>query len=228
MATKFCRSIPFHDTQRTGVELQRYLLKKFDKSRVSVDVKPRRIPIGVRLMLELDDMIILLLGAPSKIPTLQDRLEGITRLEKLIFLLERESGYKDLIDEETEFHAYNFGPFSAQVYKAVDYLSAYGLLDDSAKLTPNDEDAWERIQVIDDVPSDPYIARIFTLTEDGREYYNALVAEIDSHGHDLDELSRFKERYGSLPLRQLIRYVYKQYPDTTTQSLIRDEVMRYG
>ena len=72
-----------------------------------------------RLCLKLDDMIILLLGAPSKIPTLQDRLEGITRLEKLIFLLERETDYSDLIDKETEFHAYNFGPFSAQVYKAV-------------------------------------------------------------------------------------------------------------
>lgn len=179
-------------------------------------------------MLELDDMIILLLGAPSKIPTLQDRLEGITRLEKLIFLLERETDYSDLIDKETEFHAYNFGPFSAQVYKAVDYLSAYELLDDSARLAPNDEDAWERIRVIDDIPSDPYVARLFTLTEDGKRYYDALVEELKEHGHDIDKMTQFKQKFAALPLRQLIRYVYNKYPDTTSQSLIRDEVMRNG
>ena len=40
---------------------------------------------------EVDDAIVLILGAPTKAPALKDRLEGITRLEKLVFLLEKET-----------------------------------------------------------------------------------------------------------------------------------------
>ena len=179
-------------------------------------------------MLELDDMVIVLMGAPSNLPTLEDRLEGITRLEKLIFLLQRETNYSALLTEDPEFRPFNFGPFSARVYKAVNYLSAYGLIEDSAEIAQSDEDMWEQLHVIEDGHRDPYATRIFTLTEDGKRYYEALVSELKEHGHDISEMIQFKQKFGSLPLRQLIRYVYNTYPDTTTQSLIRDEVMRNG
>ena len=35
--------------------------------------------------IEVDDAIVMILGAPSDAPTLQGRIEGITRLEKLVF-----------------------------------------------------------------------------------------------------------------------------------------------
>ncbi len=44
-----------------------------------------------KVELEVDDVIVLLLGAPSKAPALQNRIEGVTRLEKLIFLLKQET-----------------------------------------------------------------------------------------------------------------------------------------
>ena len=72
------------------------------------------------------------------------------------------------------------------------------------------------------------VARLFTLTEDGKRYYDALVEELKEHGHDIDKMTQFKQKFAALPLRQLIRYVYNKYPDTTSQSLIRDEVMRNG
>lgn len=179
-------------------------------------------------MLELDDLVIVLIGAPSNLPTLENRLEGITRLEKLIFLLQQETDYSELLTEDPEFRPFNFGPFSARVYKAVNYLSAYGLIEDSAEIAQSDEDMWEQLRVIEDGPSDPYATRIFTLTEDGKKYYQSLVSELEEHGHDIGEMAQFKQRFASLPLRQLIRYVYNKYPDTTSQSLIRDEVMRSG
>ena len=44
--------------------------------------------------LETDDAIVLLLGAPSS-KERQGYLEGVTRLEKLVFLLKRETPARD-------------------------------------------------------------------------------------------------------------------------------------
>ena len=42
----------------------------------------------------------------------------------------------------------------------------------------------------------------------------------------LQELvERFKQRFATLPLRQLIRYVYQRYPDYTDKSLIRKDIL---
>jgi hypothetical protein len=126
--------------------------------------------------LEVDDAIVLLLGAPSKQPRQSDRLEGITRLEKLVFLLERETSMRDLLTEKPEFIAYNFGPFSTKVYQAVDTLEAARLITDSAASPASEAETWESFAAIDDAPpDDPYTTRDFQLTERGRRYYDALV-----------------------------------------------------
>jgi uncharacterized protein len=173
---------------------------------------------------EVDDAIVLLLGAPSKLPQLADRMQGVTRLEKLIFLLERETSLRDLLTEKPEFIAYNFGPFSTKVYQAVDTLQAAGLITDSAASTPSEEDSWESYAAIDDSPlDDPYATRDFKLTQRGRRYYDALVKQLPPEA--VQELSQLKARFGSLPLRQLVRYVYERYPAYTERSLIRDEII---
>lgn len=63
---------------------------------------------------EVDDAIVLLLGAPSDRSKTADRIEGITRLEKLLFLLNQEADVSDLLTEDPEFHSHNFGQFSAK------------------------------------------------------------------------------------------------------------------
>jgi hypothetical protein len=119
--------------------------------------------------LEIDDAIVLVLGAPSKSDKLRGRLEGITRLEKLIFLLERETSADQWLAEKGEFIAYNFGPFSTKVYQAVDMLSAAQIINDSGELTDNKEDSWERKNLIGESSEgvDPYITRDFELTDRG-------------------------------------------------------------
>jgi hypothetical protein len=174
--------------------------------------------------LEIDDAIVLLLGAPSKSPRMRDRLEGITRLEKLIFLLERESRAARWLSERGDFVPHNFGPFSKKVYQEIDTLVAAGLVEDSAVPASNQDDAWESTHVIGEKPADPYATRNFTLTADGRRYYSALLGELPREAEDT--LSEFKGRFGSIPLRQLIRYVYERYPEQTTRSIIRDDVLQ--
>ena len=176
--------------------------------------------------LEVDDLIVLLLGSPTSKPALDGRISGITRLEKLIFLLEHESSLKDYMCEDTGFEAYNFGPFSAAVYKAVDSLSAYGLIEDTGSINSSNEDSWEQIRVIGVARPDPYATRDFKLTDRGRLYYDAISAEIPDEG--IEELTRLKEQFGAIPLRQLVRYVYQGYPTMTHKSIIREDILGNG
>lgn len=173
--------------------------------------------------IEVDDAIVLILGAPSDAPALQGRVEGITRLEKLVFLLERESEIGSLLTEDPAYRADNFGPFSVKVYQAVETLAAADLIKDSAELSQSTEDAWETSQIVG-TETDPYSTRNFTLTARGERYYRALIRELPRDAEAL--LAQFKTRFAPLPLRQLIRYVYTKYPDFTHKSLIKGDILQ--
>lgn len=171
---------------------------------------------------EVDDAIVLVLGAPTKVPGLKDRLEGITRLEKLIFLLEMEPEVGRLLTEKPDFKPHHFGPFSAAIYQAVEILKAAGLLEETGRLSESPEDSWESANLIlgDDAE---YATRDFSLTEKGRSYYQALAAELPKHA--VRAASKLKDQFGALPLRQLIRYVYEGYPRFAERSIIREKIL---
>jgi hypothetical protein len=176
-------------------------------------------------LIETDDLVVLLLGAPdtSDRPTRpRGRLEGVTRLEKLVFLIEKE-WEPSWLDEDAGFRSDKFGPFSSKIYTAVDTLVAAGLLEDSRALGQSTEDSWEMKNIIGDPFSDPYATRNFELTEKGLRYYDALLKELPE---DVEEqLSAFKRRFASIPLRQLVRYVYENHAEYTDKSLIRDDIL---
>lgn len=177
-------------------------------------------------ILEIDDAIVLLLGASTRNPRLTPgHLEGITRLEKLIFLLERETAAQSWLSEDADFRPYNFGPFSSKVYQAVDMLAAAQIIDDSGTNAKTQEDSWERDNVIGAISpeSNPYVTRDFKLTDRGWRYYTVLLEQLPNGA--IDELEDFKTRFAALPLRQLVRYVYQRYEDFTTRSVIRDEIL---
>lgn len=174
--------------------------------------------------LETDDAIVLVLGAPGG----KERpgyVEGVTRLEKLIFLLERETPVQDWITEKADFTPYRFGPFSSQVYQAADTLAAAGMIRDSASEAADVEDRWESLTALmDERDVDPYTTRTFELTERGQRYYRALISELPPEAENV--LQDFKTRFARRPLRQLVRYVYERYPEFTDQSEIRDDILR--
>lgn len=174
--------------------------------------------------LETDDAIILLLGAPGSGKERPGYLEGVTRLEKLIFLLERETPARDWMTEKADFRSWRFGPFSSKIYEAADTLAAAGMIRDSASKAGNVEDRWESLTALmDDRDVDPYTTRTFELTDRGQKYYNALLQELPPDAEKV--LGDFKSKFGRLPLRRLVRYVYERYPQFTDRSEIRDEIL---
>lgn len=178
--------------------------------------------------IEIDDAIVLLLGSPGHPGTRAGEIKGITRLEKLIFLLERETSSSKWLQQKADFEPYNFGPFSQKIYQAVDTLAAAELIEDSASLAADSADSWEQRELIggrggSGAGGNPYTTRDFQLTARGWRYFEALKEEMNDSS--LVELADFKSKFAYLPLRQLIRYVYSRYREFTTKSVIRDEVL---
>lgn len=108
------------------------------------------------------------------------------------------------------------------MYLAVDLLATVGLVSDTAAASSSTEDTWES-DVVLGINPDPYATRDISLTDLGRKYYRSLIDELPE-GTDA-EISELKNRFGSIPLRQLVRYVYERYPEFTDKSQIRDSIL---
>lgn len=173
--------------------------------------------------LEVDDTIVLLLGAPSKYGHLNNRINGITRLEKLVFLIEQAGDLDAFLAETAEFEPYNYGPFSRKVYQAVETLEAYGLLVEENAYAETSDDSWESEEIIGFEEPVNYSERRFVLTDRGRKYYQSLISDLPAGLPR--QVGALKDRFGALPLRQLLRFVYLQFEEFTTRSVIKDDIL---
>ncbi|WP_141989928.1 hypothetical protein [Rhodoglobus vestalii] len=173
---------------------------------------------------DVDDAVILLVGSDPGPRERQGQIRGITRLEKLVFLLERETSAGGAMTESADFEPYNFGPFSQKVYQALTTLTAAGLLNDTAETSASNEDQYEIAQIVgvDAAPAE-YSTRDFELTELGRDYFAVLTRELPKV--TVSEAADLRKRFAGWSLRQLVRYVYERYDDYTKNSLIREDIL---
>jgi len=184
---------------------------------------------STEIQLDPEDIILLLLEANEKLLG-KYALGGVTRLEKLLFLLQKESDFEK-IGSFYEFTAHNFGPFSKEVYEALDFLEGFELIQVKecvhSSYYANVGEALLLQEVsegeVDEVTTGNAIGateKLFTLTEDGRKVAQKLRQTIEGRRpKDIEELNGIIRRYGKLPLNQLIRYVYRQYPEMTVKSV---------
>jgi hypothetical protein len=172
---------------------------------------------------EVDDAVVLMLGADPGPRERRGEVRGITRLEKLVFLLEKETDAAKVMTEAADFEAYNFGPFSRKVYRAIDMLSAAGLVEDSAELSRSNDDQIEAGRVIGQEATAPYSTRDFKLTDLGAQYYDALLEDLPRSV--VEQAAHLRQRFAGWPLRDLISYVYRNYDSYTENSLIRDDIL---
>ena len=168
------------------------------------------------------DLILLLLHAPTRWPQAQDRINGVTRLEKLLFLLNQECKQARFVDEPFKFVPYHYGPYSKEVYEAVELLEEAGLLTEHRQLTEFDLDRAEELLYSDTATEISY-ERQFILTVDGKEIASYLAK---SYQHLHKQIASLKDQYAGLILEELVYRVYHKYPEFTTRSTIRDRVVR--
>ncbi len=167
------------------------------------------------------DLVLLLLGADTSVLTARDQIHGITRLEKLLYLAHRETKVAGYVDGSFKFKPYDYGPYSKEIYEAVELLEEAGLLREKRVFEGRSLDELEELDTSGEGREG--VERRFELTDRGK----AVAKMLSGQQPDvINSLSQIKDKYAGMPLRALIRYVYSVYPEDATQSKIRDEVLR--
>lgn len=185
--------------------------------------------VPLELQLDPEDIILLLLEANEKLLG-KRAVGGVTRLEKLLFLLQRETNFERM-DSFYEFAAHNFGPFSKEVYESIDFLEGCGLIQVRERTHSSYYSSVGEILLHQEISEGEdeeapegdaagVTEKLFILTKNGRKVADKLRQTIEERRpKDLEELNGIVRRYANLPLNQLIRYVYRKYPKMTVKSI---------
>jgi hypothetical protein len=182
------------------------------------------------------DLLLLLLGVDGP-KAISKRLGGITRLQKLLFLLDQEE-HVIPSGEGFMFEAYKAGPYSSKLYDDLEFLENLELIGkrvaaesteaQAAEIDFTFENLIEPDPETDDSSGpapDAYEEYLYFLTPKGREKIQQLLAD---HSYEplVDSIRRIKSRYGQYSLSDLLYHVYTKYPDMTTESEIKEKVLR--
>lgn len=186
------------------------------------------------------DLVMLVIGLGVD-DELNDSLGGITRLQKYLFLLDREAAVQADRDG-FRFEPYKAGPYSAKVYDDLEFLENLGLLQSQVTGSATEEEAAEveRLSIGDlfGTPSasgmgssaEDTVApeeRRFFLTDPGVAHVKRLL-DNPEYRPVVDAVRRVKSRFAGHSLDDLLFYVYTKFPEMTTESEIRTKVLRRG
>lgn len=178
----------------------------------------------------LDVLLMLLYASDGN--RLQAPINGITRLDKLMFLVSRFEEFEPLFREDYEFIPYNFGPFATELLDDVEALKGQGLVQyekrnpQSASETRDAEIIDEETGEFDDneVTWDMYSCEIYSLTPAGAEIAGKIFAGASKEQQEI--VTKVKTSFNNKSLTGLLRYVYRTYPVYAKRSLIREKILR--
>ncbi len=183
------------------------------------------------------DLIMVLLYAKGPNKIIAEPIPGRTRLMKMIYLFKKEVWKQfeldKVIDQSAlpDFRAYDYGPFSDNVYadleflRDIDFIRVKALSDDEA----SEEEAesyryWQINANVDPDPTSSYNDEEFSLTDLGREFVEETFRDklTKQRWEILDE---FKRRCTETSLKALLKYVYTKYPEDAEKSKIKKAVL---
>jgi len=179
------------------------------------------------------ELVLLLVGCDA-MGQPNDSVAGITRLQKLLFLLEKEA--RVVPDGDGfEFIPYKAGPYSSTLYDDLELLENLGFLEGTVVAEATGEEAAEvdRLNFEDlmgdgdaDSHPDAYEERQFCLTRQGREVVESLLND-GTLSAAVEGIRTIKSKYAHYSLLDLLQYVYTKYPGMTQASEILDKVRRH-
>ncbi len=199
------------------------------------------------------EMLLLLIGLDES--SVQHSLGGITRIQKLLYLLDTEEKIHPA-GEGFNFEAYKAGPYSSRIYDDLEFLEnlnfikrskssdqgddlGTGALSTSA-VTSDPEQAevdlsFEELMGPEDVmapgpdeiapTADSYEDTRYALTEEGKKKVEELVSRRE-YKPFVDGIRKVKSRFAKYSLNDLLYYVYTRHPEMTTESEIKEKVLR--
>ncbi len=133
------------------------------------------------------------------------RIVGKTKLQKLMFLIEKEKPEGYQIDEDYDFEPHLFGPYSPAVLKDEEILQLYGWVQE------------KQLQIVLDSGEVINTAK-YEITQEGRDFVTRAI--LRRHPELEKIIEKIVEQFGSLPTNKLLRHVYEKYPEFTTKSVL--------
>lgn len=184
------------------------------------------------------DIILLLLYSPGYTNEINEPIAGRTKITKMLFLFEKELAKKFKLNQITgnenifKFEAWNYGPMSKTIFKDLDFLKNIGFIRNNTDI-PNNlliEEVDEYNHYIEEFADEDdslteFKNEVFKLTEKGEQFvqdknkYKSLTEEQKKY------LKEFKTKLNRASLRDILKYVYTTYPDYTSKSLIKKQVL---
>jgi predicted DNA binding CopG/RHH family protein/uncharacterized protein YwgA len=167
----------------------------------------------------IKDLMVLLLHSTSNRG--DDAIRGVTRLQKLVFVIEQQ-----LAAQRSHFYAFNYGPFNEEVNDAAEALRLAGFLRGTKPTTPGPPSFDDMMATAagrqgprdqdDDVEE-------FSLSENG----HAAAERLRKSNRAYQQLyARIGELRKEWDTADLVERVYQTYPKYAEKSLIRDKVAR--
>lgn len=192
-------------------------------------------------------LLMLLLGLDARGSVSEDGVGGITRLQKLLFLLWKEAGIQE-VDRGFQFTPYKAGPYSRKLYDELELLENLGFIRSEVQGQATEAEAaeiedlsFEQLMGDDAAPfhdvatrsragtADSFEERRFTLTSQGVEAVKNLLNAPDTKPF-VEGIRKIKSKFANYSLQDLLYHVYTNYEKEgwTSESEIRDMVMRKG
>ena len=182
------------------------------------------------------DYLLLLLYINGKEP-----IKGSVRLTKMMFLFNEQivpvlkrNGLES--EKLPEFIAYNYGPFSKDLYEQVDLFTGIGFMQ-VRDLNENEE-----MSGVDNIVEKEFVDECYEDDEETKSensYREYCITDIGSGFVEsellgkltysqLGLLRQYKKKITEMTMKQLLHYVYTRYPQYAEKSLIKDEVLGNG
>jgi uncharacterized protein YwgA len=177
-------------------------------------------------------LLMMLLAAEGAQKQPAEPVQGTTRLQKLLFLVENEARVKPDVGKDYDFEAWKFGPVSKELYDDLEKLENLGFLESEPVASASSTEVDEYGLSFDDLMGDERTEseksleeRNYRLSPKGLEWLRQKV-DLNRVNPTFEKIRRVKSQYGGLSLQDLLYYVYTKYPDMTSASEIRGKVLR--
>lgn len=179
------------------------------------------------------ELLLALLVSDQSGAAVPTAVVGITRLEKLLFLLKIQERLLRDVQDTDDFHfvPFRMGPWTNEVYDEVDFLESLGLVDKKTIGDQTAADAAHDDELFSEGILDKYQKQstasdeeteVFSLTEKGRKKALEIWQRLPEE--DRRKLTKIKRQFNKMSLRQLLRYVYTHFPEYTTESEIKQSL----
>ena len=179
------------------------------------------------------DLLLVLLYAKGSTREYNERIPGITRLEKLMYLLLKEGGFEEILKDDIHFEPYDFGPYSPEVYDLLESFREMDIVNIRTKRYDTFKEVIDELlyRELEDQPiiSKGMVMEVYSLTQDkGIKLIEVLKERGRITEEDIQTVERIKSRYNVLNLDDLLRHVYTKYPESAEKSKIIDKILGLG